>query len=616
MKSFLATVGLFSSRLCPVHGFWENIIADIEILFEKEPLCTLPPTNCVFPFTLEADGPRGAYEHYSCLPSQGGTYHWCSTAKVYPDIPSYDFITRWGAWEKCTPSRDAKACIRATSRALDDALLPGPVRRPLVYFPGLLASNLYLDTELPKGDPCKHFYKKGHRVWFPTGKEIPRLGAKKAADRCLLKLMEVERKKDGSYDGLEGIKLRPRHRSFEDAIPHQTDVLLKILEAVGYEENKNMIAQTYDWRLSPEKLIERDDLCQLAKTRIENLVRDNGDVPAVLVAHSYGGLVQMTCMWSIMDQLGNEQGPAWLARNIDAMVSVGTPYLGSLAPMQFFHYPNTFFLSTQLTLQLRRVTKSWLSMGYMLPIGGTQTWGGRHHPLITYKDKREGKSLTVPEYCRHAEHFLPEFDSTPCVRPSWLGDGKPSSKRVKEDLKSSYPPWDHLGRPQLPVRNLYCMMGHHVDPKTPYHFIFDQSSQNSTDVGDASIVDTKYNFQGDSAVSTPSAGGLCNLWKHRREYRYDQNVPNNVTLIQFNQTRFKGENDIYTRAEHKFLMMNVNVIFDIMRILTSKEGTAPELPGRDILDDDTRQLYLDLEHRLERDGHFSPDGWHVNHNLV
>ena len=57
--------------------------------------------------------------------------------------------------------------------------------------------------------------------------------------------------------------------------PHQPPPVIDMLIDIGYDEN-NLVASSYDWRLPPQKLQERDNYFGRMKKTIEGIVEHLG----------------------------------------------------------------------------------------------------------------------------------------------------------------------------------------------------------------------------------------------------------------------------------------------------------------------------------------------------
>lgn len=73
---------------------------------------------------------------------------------------------------------------------------------------------------------------------------------------------------------------------------------------LGYDVS-SMQGFPYDWRLSPDKMEERDGFLTLTRRRIEAAVQSNGE-PGILVAHSMGNLVFRYFLLWLRNQLRKE----------------------------------------------------------------------------------------------------------------------------------------------------------------------------------------------------------------------------------------------------------------------------------------------------------------------
>lgn len=73
---------------------------------------------------------------------------------------------------------------------------------------------------------------------------------------------------------------------------------------LGYDVS-SMLGFPYDWRLSPDKMEERDGFLTLTRRRIEAAVQSNGE-PGILVAHSMGNLIFRYFLLWLRKQLRKE----------------------------------------------------------------------------------------------------------------------------------------------------------------------------------------------------------------------------------------------------------------------------------------------------------------------
>ena len=91
---------------------------------------------------------------------------------------------------------------------------------------------------------------------------------------------------------------------------------------IGYDESLLHMA-SYDWRMAPQLLEERDNYFTLLMLRIETFKKMTGE-RSVLVAHSMGGsMVHYFLNFVEQKQLG------WVERHIESVLTVGSSALGT-----------------------------------------------------------------------------------------------------------------------------------------------------------------------------------------------------------------------------------------------------------------------------------------------
>ena len=73
---------------------------------------------------------------------------------------------------------------------------------------------------------------------------------------------------------------------------------------LGYDVS-SMVGFPYDWRLSPDKMEQRDGFLTLFRRRIEAAVQSNGE-PGIIVAHSMGNLIFRYFLLWLRNQLRKE----------------------------------------------------------------------------------------------------------------------------------------------------------------------------------------------------------------------------------------------------------------------------------------------------------------------
>lgn len=99
--------------------------------------------------------------------------------------------------------------------------------------------------------------------------------------------------------------------------------LINALCDIGYE-SKNLEAMSYDWRLPPSKLNERDGYFIKLKHQVEVMYEINNE-RVVLMGHSLG----TRCTQYFLEWARNNLGQDWLNKYVHAFLAMGPPFLGA-----------------------------------------------------------------------------------------------------------------------------------------------------------------------------------------------------------------------------------------------------------------------------------------------
>ena len=258
---------------------------------------------------------------------------------------------------------------------------------PVVIVPGFISSGL----ELWEGLKCgKHFFRQ--RMWG-----TPAMAKAYFTDRqCWMQHMRLD-----TITGLDppGIKLRAVTglEAVDWFVPGYF-VWGKVIESlgeVGYDANM-IHAATFDWRLSPDALEQRDGYFTRLKHSVETLVAIH-KVPVALLAHSYGDqLVRYFLNWveTPVADGGGGGGKRWTDAHVAVYVDIAGPMLGipKTVPSLLSGEMRDTAILGQLegllgqanpldrfvagTLGTVAATfRTWGSLWAMLPRGGTDIWG-------------------------------------------------------------------------------------------------------------------------------------------------------------------------------------------------------------------------------------------------
>ncbi len=112
---------------------------------------------------------------------------------------------------------------------------------------------------------------------------------------------------------------------FTNAASYVFGPLIKRLVAEGYESGKDLDAATYDWRLAPKDLEERDAYFTKTIERIENMRIANEGRKVALLAHSMG----CVCAHYLLNFAASLKGRDWIDDNIECFIPAGAPHLGA-----------------------------------------------------------------------------------------------------------------------------------------------------------------------------------------------------------------------------------------------------------------------------------------------
>lgn len=200
---------------------------------------------------------------------------------------------------------------------------------------------------------------------------------------------------EDGYSDPEGIKVRP--------VPglHATDFLadnpvakapsyvfghlISELADVGYTP-ENLDAATYDWRLPPQKLEERDGYFTQLKMKVEFLKKRNNNEKVVLMAHSMGNrCAQYFLSWV------HKNYPGWSEKNIHAFMALGPPFLGASKTIRAVVSGDCCGLEAFLTQEEGRAMHRALgSVPWLLPVH--EQYFPDVVTRINQKDKDSGSS--------------------------------------------------------------------------------------------------------------------------------------------------------------------------------------------------------------------------------
>lgn len=148
----------------------------------------------------------------------------------------------------------------------------------------------------------------------------------------------------------------------------------------------NRFLASYDWRLSPELLQERDSYFLKLQKTIEVARISNKNRKVVLITHSYAAQVLVYFMNWVESPNGGNAGTSWFEDNVGNIVNIAGPMFGvpkAIGALLSGEMKDTAELGT-LSVILEKfftpaaraaLSRSWTSVQAMMPLGGNAIWG-------------------------------------------------------------------------------------------------------------------------------------------------------------------------------------------------------------------------------------------------
>jgi len=250
--------------------------------------------------------------------------------------------------------------------------------------------------------------------------------------------------------------------------------LIQNLADVGYNTSKNMVAASYDWRLPPHALEERDNYFSKLKKSIKGLRKFNNE-KVLLLTHSMGFKVVSYFLWWLQGQ-GKQ---AWIDENIHGVLALAPPALGAPKLLRSLVSGDCklgleLFLSDE---EARDITRSFGSSPWLFPIGGDYHSNVKEKGSNDYKPKNIKSTLIdagaeilwnhFEKYYLNNEYYLKKVvgkqveggDATEANgRHSWNLSSNPEPSSLPPAL---LPP---------PVKNFFIINGVNVDTEVNFFF--------------------------------------------------------------------------------------------------------------------------------------------------
>ena len=178
--------------------------------------------------------------------------------------------------------------------------------------------------------------------------------------------------------------------------------LIENLADVGYDGN-TMFMASYDWRLSPKKLEERDSYFSKLKVSIELARRKTGE-KACLVSHSMGSNMMIYFLQWVINPVNNGGGGGgkdWVSKHIKSHINIAGPLLGTPKALTSIFSgemrdtaemsPFETVLENYFGRSVRRnMFSTWGSLWSLMSKGGNGIWGDGD--LVTFTNTTSGSS--------------------------------------------------------------------------------------------------------------------------------------------------------------------------------------------------------------------------------
>ncbi|PRP87710.1 hypothetical protein PROFUN_02410 [Planoprotostelium fungivorum] len=301
------------------------------------------------------------------------------------------------------------------------------------------------------------------------------------------KIQQVRRRKRQELKG-EGIKVRAVEGLHgidflsEDLLVRGATCvfsdLINNLTMHGYDSN-SLSASTYDWRIPPSKLEERDNHLTKMILNIEMLRKLNGGRKVVLIAHSMGNrLVQYFLTWA-----EKNHGREWIDANIDTFVAVGAPWLGAPKTVRGAVTGEKFTLDLFLTdAEGQQLCRGVGTLPWMFPLRSSFV-GRSHYAYIRSKESLTPGTRTVEDLKDQFEpHTIQDCFEKSGAASTWaVFEEHFKSDPLYWNLESKEDMEDEGDLPVLknpPVNRLVCIHGINVRTECVFFFTRDKKNEN------------------------------------------------------------------------------------------------------------------------------------------
>ncbi|KAF0736221.1 hypothetical protein Ae201684P_006852 [Aphanomyces euteiches] len=217
-----------------------------------------------------------------------------------------------------------------------------------------------------------------------------------------------------------------------------------------------LLVASYDWRLPPSKLQERDLYFYSMQQKIEDAVGKSGSRGIVVLAHSLGNSVFRYFLAWLKKQIPDDEAyQRWIDRHIASYFAVGAPFLGSTEIVEAVTAGGT--VSIPLSKEtLRELQVTYGSTQWMLPFPRDVNDAKANETLVTihYKSEDTGAhhshnftlhDITNGNFHRRMRQIDPHFDDLAYIHQQYY---------VEDPVLNPLTPWT---RP--PIKSVHVVYG-------------------------------------------------------------------------------------------------------------------------------------------------------------
>lgn len=233
---------------------------------------------------------------------------------------------------------------------------------------------------------------------------------------------------------------------------------------------EQLVVATYDWRLPPRKLQQRDKFFLSLKQKIELTVAMDGRRGGlVVIAHSMGNSVFRYFLEWLKDEVGRNHWQEWIDAHVSAYFAVGSPLLGSIESLELITSGLTEGLPITQS-EMRKLVVSFGSILSFMPIPSGLNVAKDDDVLVTVRFRPKGTAkdglVEIRNYTSSdvaSGHFFrdmashdPTFAELEAMRTKFY---------VEDPVLDFFKPWK---RP--PIAAVYSVYGVNVPTKIFYDY--------------------------------------------------------------------------------------------------------------------------------------------------